>query len=90
MNTEIQENPEKVANIKETLENLKHDALEIQAKAKETLNELKDRSQVYQETAKQALDQAAEYCNENPQKAAAIAAAAGIGMGVILGMLLKK
>lgn len=90
MNAEVQDNPEKLNNIKETLDKLKADASEIQAKARETLGELKDRSQVYRETAKQSIDQAAEYCNENPQKAAVIAAAAGASIGILLGLMLKK
>ncbi|MCB1175575.1 MAG: hypothetical protein KDK39_18515 [Leptospiraceae bacterium] len=90
MDAEIQENTDKLHNLKETIEHLKHDAIEIQAKARETLGELKDRSQVYQDSARQALDQAAEYCNQNPQKAALIAAAAGASAGLLLGLLLKK
>ena len=87
---ETPENIEKMNNVKETLDRLKADAIEIQAKARETLNEIKDRSQVYRASAKQTLDQAAEYCNENPQKAAIIAAAAGVSVGILFGLLLKK
>ena len=87
---ESPESTEKINNMKETLDRLKADAIEVQAKARETLNEIKDRSQVYRETAKQTFDQAAEYCNENPQKAAVIAAAAGVSAGILLGLLLKK
>lgn len=50
---------------------------------------LKERVTVYKEGASELLDSASEYIKEHPQKSAMIALGVGVGLGVIVGLLLR-
>lgn len=75
--------------LRDAVQTLKEDVAELQDKAAATLKDLRDRGQVYKEQGAEVLESMAQYCNENPQRAALIAGAAGLGAGLILGMLLR-
>ncbi|MCB1306950.1 MAG: hypothetical protein KDK30_02160 [Leptospiraceae bacterium] len=88
MEAEVEHNEEN-NRLRESIKQLKKDAADIQHRARQNLHDLRDRAQGYQESAREIIDEIADYCNENPQKAALIAAATGVGFGLVLGMMLR-
>ncbi len=75
--------------LRDTVQSLKEDVVELQNKAAATLKDLREKGQVYKDQGAEVLESMAQYCNENPQRAALIAGAAGLGAGLILGMLMR-
>jgi len=73
----------------EGLNKFKEEASHLGDRAKEELGKLKDRASVYKEGANEFLDAAAAYIRENPQRSVLIAAGTGIGLGIILGLLMR-
>lgn len=68
---------------------LKEEASKLSDKAREELQKLKEKASVYKEGATEFLDAASTYVKENPQRSMVIAGVAGIGLGVIIGLLLR-
>lgn len=62
---------------------------ELTRKAQESLEQLKGKVAVYREGADEFIDALALYIKENPQRAAIIAGVTGVGLGLILGLLLR-
>jgi ElaB/YqjD/DUF883 family membrane-anchored ribosome-binding protein len=58
-------------------------------KAGEEWEHVRERLSVYGEGAEEFIDSLARYIKENPQRSAMIAGAAGLGIGLILGLLLR-
>lgn len=52
-------------------------------------HKVKERMTVYKEGASEFMDGMSEYVKENPQKSALIAMGAGVGLGIIIGLLLR-
>lgn len=89
MSTEIESNEDAVTRLKDSVQTLKEDVADLQSRASARLNDLKEKSQVYREKGGEVIDSLGEYCKENPQQAAIVAGAAGLGIGVILGLLMR-
>lgn len=69
-------------NLKQKYENLKN-------KAGEEWTHIKEKIQVYGEGAEEFIDALGKYIKENPQRASMIAAALGLSLGFILGLLIR-
>lgn len=65
-------------------------AAELGHQAREGVQHLRERVGVYQEGATEFLDSLALYIKENPQRAAIIAGASGLGLGLLLGLLIRS
>ena len=89
MPTEAENSEDAVGRLKDSVQSLKADVAELQDRASAGLRELKEKGQVYREKSGEVIDSVAEYCKENPQQAALIAGATGLGVGVILGLLMR-
>lgn len=84
--------------LSEELQNLKNKAKKITGKAREEylehVSDLKEKlKQVTGETsekAKQIIDQTGTYIKENPQKATLISLGVGVGLGLVIGLLLRR
>ncbi len=89
------ENPEEFASEVKTRQ---HEAKLIKDRAREKyleqVSDLKERIKQFGgeagEKAKQVIDSAGEYIKENPQKSALIGLSVGVGLGVIIGMLIRR
>ncbi len=82
-------NEDAMTRLKDSVQSLKADVAELQDRASAGLRDLKDKSQVYREKSGEVIGSVAEYCKENPQQAALIAGATGLGVGIILGLLMR-
>ena len=89
MSAEAQNNEDSVARLKETVQSLREDVAELQGRAAAGLKDLKEKGQVYRERSGELIDSVAEYTKENPQQAALVAGAAGLSLGIILGLLMR-
>ncbi|MFN3605062.1 MAG: hypothetical protein ACK4UJ_10165 [Leptonema sp. (in: bacteria)] len=61
----------------------------FKSKAEEEWGHLKEKIQVYGEGAEEFIDSLGRYIKENPQRASIIAASLGLGLGLILGLLIR-
>ncbi len=68
---------------------LKEKVQQARQKAGEEWEHVRDRLSVYGEGADEFIDSVGRYIKENPQRSAMIAAAAGVGFGLILGLLVR-
>lgn len=68
---------------------LKQKYEKIKAKAGEEWANLKEKMQAYGEGAEEFIDSLGKYIKENPQRASIIAAALGLSIGFILGLLVR-
>ncbi|MBW7857634.1 MAG: hypothetical protein H3C43_04920 [Leptonema sp. (in: Bacteria)] len=59
-------------------------------RAGEEWENVRERISVYGEGADEFIDSVGRYIKENPQRSAIIAAASGLGAGLILGLLLRS
>ena len=75
--------------MKEGVDHLKEEAAHLRDKAEEGYRYVRERAQPYQQEAHEFIDSVGKYAKENPQTAAMIAGAAGMGIGIILGMLMR-
>lgn len=57
--------------------------------AREGVQQFRERVGIYQEGATEFLDSLALYIKENPQRAAIIAGVSGLGLGLLLGLLVR-
>ena len=89
MSAEMESNEDAVTRLKDSVQTLKEDVAELQNRASARLNDLKEKGQVYREKGGEVIDSLGEYCKENPQQAAIVAGATGLGIGVILGLLMR-
>ncbi len=76
--------------IKETIQNFQGKAAVGAARAGESIENMREKAAVYQQGAEELIDSLGAYIKENPQRSAVIAAGVGIGMGVIVGLLLRN
>ena len=74
---------------KDTAHKIKEGIQSLGADAGEKFNELREKMMVYREGANEFFDSMADYIKENPQKSAIIAGSIGMGIGVILGLLMR-
>lgn len=80
------------------IESRKHQAKLIKDRAREKyleqVSDLKERIKQFGgeagEKAKQVIDNAGEYIKENPQKSALIGLSVGVGLGILIGMLIRR
>lgn len=70
------------AKLKEGMEHLRDEA-------SEKFSKVREQALVYREGAHELLDSVSDYIKENPQTAAMIAGAVGMGIGMIFGMLIR-
>ena len=89
MTAETEAHDDNVTRLKETVQSLKEDVAELQNRASAGLRDLKEKGQEYRQMSGEVIDSVAAYCKENPQQAALIAAATGLGVGIILGLLMR-
>lgn len=68
---------------------LKQKYEKIKTKAGEEWEHLKEKMQAYGEGAEEFIDSLGKYIKENPQRASIIAAALGLSIGFILGLLIR-
>lgn len=84
---------EGVQQFQEGVEQMKKSAAQMSGRANETfhigMKEFKNRATVYQGDATEFLDSMAVYIKENPQRSALVAGAAGLGLGLILGLMTR-
>jgi len=64
-------------------------AAQFGRRAQEGVHQMRDRAQEYQVGANEFLDTLAVYIKENPQRAAMIAGAGGLALGLIVGLLMR-
>lgn len=83
-------NETSVKKIKDNLENLEKKVKDMGRKAAGSAVKMKANAAHYQDEAAELLDSLAKYIDENPQKATIIAAATGLGIGIIVGLLLRN
>ncbi|MDH5654495.1 MAG: hypothetical protein OEZ34_01190 [Spirochaetia bacterium] len=74
---------------KETAKKIKEGIQTLSSDAEKQFNELRDKMMVYREGANEFFDSMAEYIKENPQKATIIGSSIGLGLGIILGLLMR-
>ncbi len=93
MSTEV-ESTGNAARIKDSLNaslgTFKENASKYGQAAAEEIEHLRGRLGEYQEKSKEMLDTISAFVRENPQHAAMIAGATGLGIGLILGLLLRR
>ena len=88
--SEISEQESSVASkVKSGYQSVKSEAAHIKERAGEEYQHLKEKAAVYGEGAQEFIDAVGQYIKENPQRAALIAASAGLGMGLLLGLLIR-
>ena len=75
--------------IKDGLHHIEERAQQLGQRATEQAQHVRERVSVYQAGASEFLDSMAVYIKENPQRSALIAAGMGVGVGIILGMLMR-
>ncbi|KAB2932965.1 MAG: hypothetical protein F9K24_08855 [Leptonema illini] len=68
---------------------LKEKVQQARQKAGEEWEHVRERLSVYGEGADEFIDSVGRYIKENPQRSAMIAGAAGLGIGLIAGLLLR-
>lgn len=69
---------------------IKEQVQHAKKRAGEEWENVRERISVYSEGADEFIDAVGRYIKENPQKSAIIAAASGLGAGLILGLLLRS
>lgn len=74
---------------KDKYENVKNEAAHLRERAGEGYQHMKERVSVYGEGANEFIDAVGQYIKENPQRSAMIAASAGVGVGLVLGLLIR-
>jgi len=74
---------------RDTAKKLKESFQSMGAGAEEKFNDLREKMMVYREGANEFFDSMAEYIKENPQKSSLIAGGVGLGLGVIIGLLIR-
>jgi ElaB/YqjD/DUF883 family membrane-anchored ribosome-binding protein len=75
--------------IKENLKHIKEDASHYAERAGEGIREFREKMHVYREGANEFLDSMSTYIKENPQRSALITGGIGLGLGIILGLLMR-
>jgi len=70
-------------------EGIKEGIQSLGAGAGEQFNELREKVMVYREGANEFFDSMGEYMKEHPQKSSLIAGGIGLGVGIILGLLMR-
>lgn len=75
--------------VKGGYESVKNEAAHLRERAGEGYQHMKERVAVYGEGAHEFIDAVGQYIKENPQRSAIIAASAGLGAGLILGLLIR-
>ncbi len=68
---------------------LKEKYQQIKAKAGDELSNVRERMAVYGEGAEEFIDSVGRYVKENPQRSVMIAGAVGLGLGVLVGLLVR-
>ena len=81
---------ETTSKLKEGLMNVEEKAARLGQKATEKMDNIKTRAVVYQQTTGEFIDALAEYIKQNPQRSALVAGATGVGLGIIVGLLLRR
>ncbi len=80
---------EDISVLKKKYEELKQKYDQLREKLGEEWVNIKDKMQVYGEGAEEVIDSISRYIKENPQRASIIAGLLGLGLGFILGMLIR-
>ena len=75
--------------IKDGIHHIEERAQQLGQRASESVQQVRERAAAYQAGASEFLDSMAVYIKENPQRSAMIAAGMGLGLGVIVGLLLR-
>ena len=77
----------------ESVQHLKEGANQFGDRAQESFNEgwreFRNRASVYQGEANEFLDELAKKIKENPQQSALVAGAVGVGVGLVLGLMMR-
>lgn len=81
--------PTRGQKVREGIQHLEERAQQFKERASEKAQQVRERVSAYQAGANEFLDSMAVYIRENPQRAALIAAGMGVGVGIILGMLMR-
>lgn len=68
---------------------LKEKYHQVRARAGEEWSNVRERLSPYGEGAEELIDSVGRYVKENPQRSVMIAGAAGLGLGVLVGLLLR-
>ena len=74
---------------KDTAKKIKEGMQNLGSEAEQQFNELREKVMVYREGANEFFDSMAEYIKENPQRATLIGGSIGLGVGIILGLLIR-
>lgn len=95
MSTEVESDnvtkfKEGLNSLNEGLGSFKENAAKYGHAAAEEIEHLRGRLGEYQERSQEFLDVLSEFVKENPQHAAILAATTGLGIGLILGLLLRR
>ena len=86
----LEEKPARGKRIREGLHHIEEKAEAFRSRAAEGVQQVRTRAGAYQAGASEFIDSLALYVKENPQRSAAIAACAGVGLGVIIGLLMRR
>ena len=76
--------------LNEGLGSMKENAARYGQSAAEEIEALRLKLNQYQDRSKELLEVLAEFIRENPQHAALLAATTGLGLGLILGLILRR
>ncbi len=90
MAQEMENTNQEDARIKQKYEELKQKYEKLKSKVGEEWDQVKEKMHVYQEGAEEFIDSVGRYIKENPQRATIIAASIGLGVGLILGLLIRS
>lgn len=80
---------EEISLLKKKYDDLKQKYDQLKEKLGVDWGQIKDKMQVYGEGAEEVIDAMSRYIKENPQRASIIAGLIGLGIGFILGMLIR-